>query len=521
MADQPAKTSNRPRKPTEVELARHWQKESATREQDGGRRAFEARLQCKPGPGRVLLGRSTQASEDGSWLGLSRAELLKLHVWVMGATGSGKSFLVLGLLWQLLRSKSSPVVLVDLKGELASLLLDLVLLSLWEVPECERVLGNVRVVRPFDRERVPLLRLTEPEPGVSREVQAVNLASSLEDALGQDLGVRMNRVFLRLVGLAIDLGEPLTVLTRWLGNPAALVRDSQRSSDPILREYAREGFAQESASSLEALASRLDMFLFLPETRLALSAPRCFSLSESLQSGLTIIDVGNPPAGAERVARFWGGVLIGRLSRAIMGRVVTDNSPQTLVVLEEFQEALSSNSVEQFGRLLALSRFKKVALWFVNQQPGQLSTVDPALPKLLRTNTALEMVFRSSFEDAKSFGPALMGTPGGKGKKVEGRGFEDLTRLPDREFFLWLKKESFGAHRARSPRLDLERMKQLAASAPADVRKALAHGSVTMDRTELEASLVVQKDQIKVSGKSSRLKAVRVKDKSSPFPELG
>lgn len=521
MSDRRPGTTKRSKRPTEAERARHWQKEIASREQDGGRRAFEARLKCQPGKGQILLGRTLGAPEGSSWIGLSAADLLGCHMAVTGATGSGKSFSILSLLWQVLHSALAPVILVDLKGELASLLLDILLPSLWEVPECEQLLRNVRVIRPFDRDRVPLLRLTEPEPGVSREVQAMNLASSLEDALGYDLGARMRRVFLRLVGTAIDLGEPLPILTRWLSNPAALMRDSQKSTDPVLREYAREGLAQENASSLEALTSRLDLFLFLPETRLALSTGRCFSLPESLESGLTIIDVGNPPAGAERVARFWGGVLIGRLSRAIMGREVREGSPQTVVILEEFQEALSANTVEQFGRLLALSRFKKVALWFVNQQPGQLSAVDPALPKLLRTNTAVEMVFRSSFEDAKTLGPALMGAQLEKGKLTRGRGFEDLTRLPDREFFLWLKKEAFGAHRVRSPRVDLERMKQLAARAPEEFRRNLLHGSVTISRAELEDSLAVRKGPAARKVEVPRLKPASVPANPSSFPDLG
>lgn len=506
------------RRPTETDLARHWQRKLARREGDLYRREFVARLDCQPGKGSVLLARGAGASGETQWLGLPAPELLKSHAWIMGATGAGKSFLILGLLWQLLRRGDVPIVLLDLKGELASLLIDLVLPSLLQMPEFERLISTLRIVRPFDPVRVPLLRLTDPEPGVSREVQAMNLASSLEDALGQDLGVRMNRVFLRLVALAIELGEPLTVLTRWLGNPATLLRDSQRSGDPTLREYAREGFPQESASSLDALASRLDTFLFLPETQLALSTPRCFSLPESLDSGLTIIDVGNPPAGAERVARFWGGVLIGRLSRAIMGRVVGEKSPQTLVVLEEFQEALSGSSVEQFGRLLALCRFKKASLWFVNQQPGQLSSVDPALPKLLRTNTGIEMIFRSSFEDARMLGPALAQGSSKRGAEGAPSRAEELTRLPDREYFLWLKKESFGAHRVRSPRLDLPAMRQAAAQVSERVAQRIQAGTVTMTRADL--NLVTPTIQRPVVG--NRLGRTR-KTGSSPsrYPELG
>lgn len=506
-------------RPTEADLARRWQIEVLRQEQNRERLVFRNRLSCRSGDGRVRLARVADSSGEGSWAGLDPTQLLKMHAWIMGATGSGKTFEILGVLWQLLRSSRTPIVVVDRKGELSELLLNLVLPSLWDTPRIAETLPSLRVIRPFDPVRIPLLRLTDPEPGVSPEIQALNLASSLEDALGQTSGIRMDRAFLFLVRLAIELGLPLTVLSRWLSNPASLARDGLRSQDSQLREYARIGFGKENASSLSALAARLDSYLFLPETRLALSAPRCLSLQESLQGGLTLVDVGNPPAGAERVARFWGAGLIGRLSRAIMGRNVGEESPRVLVVLEEFQECLSSSSVEQFSRLLALSRFKKVALWFINQQPAQLSSVDTNLPKLLRTNTGLEMVFRSNCEDAKTLAPALFRRFRKNGRvTAEDHGVEEIASLPDREFYLWLKKEPFGAQRVRSPRLDLKRMKEAAHRSPDDIREAIHRGTVTIDRAELEAALEAGR---KAESVELLPPAPLPETRSDKFPRLG
>ena len=475
----------------EAELARDWQARLAQsmdqdREVEG--RRFVEFLGCDPTPEHIIVARGRRPDGRPFWAGLPPKDLLSMHAWVTGATGSGKSFFVLGCLLQLLRTGRHPIIVVDMKGELASLLIDVALPALTQAQAATGLLERLRVIRPFDRHYLPLLRITEPEAGVPREVQAYNLASSLEEALADDLGSRMSRVYLRLCSLAIERNEPLTVIQRWLEHPETLSRDAERSADPAIRSYARGAFKRETRSSIDALLARLDTFLFLRETRFVLSAPRCLPFAECLESGLTIIDVGDPPAGAERVARFWAGILIGKLTRAIFSRSVDEGTPQAMVILEEFQEALRHDQVEQFGRLLAMARFKRIGLWFVNQQPAQVAQVNPALVKLLRTNVGIVSTFRSALEDAKAMSHALPVAPGTK-KPAEARQalVEEMTRLQDRTFYFWLRQAPFRAQKVRSPRIDLVQLRELTAQVPAEVREAIRRGTVALPREELEA----------------------------------
>jgi Helicase HerA, central domain len=417
--------------------------------------------------------------------------LLGQHAWVTGGTGSGKTFFVLCLLLQVLARGAHPVVVVDLKGELSTLLRETFLPALAASREDSRErLQDLRVIRPFDRRFLPMLRITRPEPGVSPEIQAQAIASSIEDALGEDLGGRMIRTFLRLTRLAIERDRPLTEVLRWLEEPGALAREARQSKDPGVRRYAEGTFRRENGASIDALLARLDTFLFLPETRVCLSAPSCVSFHECLDRGITIIDLGDPPAGAERAARFWAGVLVGRLTRAILSRKVTERSPQAWVVFEEFQEALGRSQADQFGRLLALARYKRVGLCFVNQQVGQVAAQEPALVKLLRTNTGIEAAFRCSLEDARGLAHALP-VPKGARSAAEARQAltEEMTRLPDRTFYLWLKRQSFRAQKVRSPRLDLAGLRTRARTIPPEVTEAIARGTVSARREELEAIL--------------------------------
>ena len=477
------------------QLARTWQQHNRQRQNAADRAAslhFEELTRTED-PAAIRVARARTLGGQPFWARLSIQRLLSLHTWVTGGTGSGKTFWTLGILLQLLRRRPSsgrphPRIFVDFKGELTQLLLQIVLPVLALRPDGRELLRNLRVVRPFDRLYVPPLRITLPEPGVAHEIQAYNIVASVEEALGEDLGARMERVLLRLSKLAIELNLPLTEVRSWLEFPDQLAASARRSADPTLLRYAYELARRETRLSLDALYSRLDRFLFLAETRLALEAPDCLDFSECLESGLTIIDLGDPPAGAERAARFFAALLLGRLTRAVLSRPVSPDSPPALVVLEEFQEALARRQVDAFERVLALARFRKVSLWLINQQPAQLNRVDPSLVKLIRTNTGLEVAFRCSLPDATAFAHALPVPRSNNATAARQALTEEMTRLPRRHFYLWLREAPFPAQRVVSPRLDIDRLRREAELAPEGLLAAIRCGTVSLPRPELESA---------------------------------
>ncbi len=446
---------------------------------------FEREMRVEPGQGRVVLARGRTRAGEAFCVGMPTDAFTRSHGWITGGTGTGKTFEALAIQLAILHQESYPCVYFDMKGEFAALLLDVVLpaLAVSGAPHLQRV----RVIRPFDGDYMPLLRVTRPEHGVSREVQSMVLASQLRDALGEDLGGRMLRVFLKLVALAIELDESLVVLSRWLAQPETFVQAATRSQDPELRQYAWGQFKGESKLSVGALAARLDTFLHLPETRLALSAPSCLSFAECLEGGVTVIDLGDPPAGAEHVARFWSGILVGRLARAILSREVKPDTAQVHVVLDEWQEALATSQIEQFVRLLSLARYKRVALTFVNQAPAQVAEKSPLLVRSLRTNCNWTMTFRSNLEDARAMAHSLPLPEERKGGRGREELVEELTRLPDREALLWVKQAPFRAQRVRSPRVDIDGLRERAAAASDGIRAAIRQGTVALRREDQES----------------------------------
>lgn len=468
----------------ERDTARQWHattERARNADTHARREAFLSEMRSTSGDGKVLLGRAQTCEGGYQWCGMRPNALCAMHIGISGATGTGKSYMIAAHLYQLI-TLGVPVVLVDMKSELADLLLNMVVPAVIARGRVD-LLGRVRVIRPFESGRVPLLRLTEPEPRVSRQIQSMNIAQGLSESVGEGLGIRMLRAILPMAGLAVERNLPLPVLTDWLRSPEAFARAAASSSDPIIRAYAMHELPRENRSSLDALRARLDLLFHLPEVREALTAPRCLSFDECLDSGVTILDFGSPPGGAEDAMKFIAGPVAGRLGRAILSREMHDNTPPAVVCFEEFQQLLSSYQIEMFKRLLALCRFKKVSLWFSNQQPAQIAEADRTLLRILRTNLGAECIFRSSVEDARTLSDGLSTRSSDETlSQARSRMVEEVSTLPKRSFFFWLRDSSFGPQRLQSPRVDIDALKRSVATLTPEQRERVRVGCASIAR---------------------------------------
>lgn len=426
--------------------------------------------------GNVALGRR---EEEEGWFQVPAAELAAGHGSIAGASGSGKTRLVEAVLCQLIPKGDVNFVILDAKSELTDDLLGVCLPALVARTRDESLLDRLTVVRPFG-ERPAQLNVTLPEPGVSTEAQATSIAVSIEEALDEQFGGRMRVNLPQLIGCAIGLRRPLTAIIDWLADPHALLREMVRCPDPHLRDFARLQLPKESRESLQAIAARLRGLLFLPETRRALGASSCVSFPELLNrpGGITIIDVGTPPAGSERLTRLFGALIFGRLVRAILSRPVTAGAPQVVCLMEEAQEVLGRNEARSLTRLLSLARHRRCAVWTTNQSRAQLLSVDRTLDQALRVNAAFQIQFRASLEDAKAFAHLL---PRSKSAGVRGRtqAVERLTRLPRRSFYFALRTKQLTT-RLRSPLFDLDAMRREADRLSEVVRSRLVFGNTPL-----------------------------------------
>jgi hypothetical protein len=415
------------------------------------RREFERQLRVAGASDRIILGRGPTLGGPHDWFGLP----LGGHTWIHGSTGSGKSFEALSVLLQLVRRRHSRVYLFDFKPELIDLVMEAIraLVARGET----WLLHAVQHLDLFGPKTVPL-RVTVPEPGVPRSVQAMALATSLEETVASDLGIRMLRTFVWLTSLAIELGCPLTDLARWLRTPALFQEMALRSRDPELREYAASSFGREQRTSLEAIAARLDLLLFLPQLRAALEAPGCLDMPALNRTpGLTLVRIGGAPAGAGGAERLIGSLLMGLWSRSVLAREIEDDSVPVVGCFDEGQLAIRSRDVDHFSRFATLARSRRGTLVFLNQQISQL---DSGFARVLRTNANLELAFRSSPEDAATLAGVLPLAQRAESEAGAKRALiRTLSHLPNRTFVLWVKSLGHAAL-LHSPRIDLETMRR-------------------------------------------------------------
>jgi hypothetical protein len=181
--------------------------------------------------------------------------------------------------------------------------------------------------------------------------------------------------------------------------------------------------------------------------------------------------------------KFIAGPVVGRFGRAILSREMRPDTPPAIVCFEEFQQLLGSHQIDMFKRLIALCRFKRINLWFSNQQPAQIAEADRALLRMLRTNLGAECIFRSSVEDARTLSEGL--STRGEDEtlpQARSRMVEEIATLSRRSFFLWLRDSAHGPQRLQSPRLDTDALAKLAESLPPDQRERIRLGSASIAR---------------------------------------
>ncbi|MBI1797172.1 MAG: hypothetical protein HYR74_08985 [Candidatus Eisenbacteria bacterium] len=412
-------------------------------------------------------------------------EKLQTHVLDSGPTGSGKTRLALAVGRQLIGIPNVRTWSIDPKGDLTDGRERLIAEAMVG-PLGKKILERTRLVSLFDRRAPAPLRLTAREPGIPIEVQAASLGTALAEASGADIGHRMDYILRWLAELAIETEAPLTLVLNWIARPATFASAAAQSANERLRHFARVEFPRENRESIRALRARLEGVLLLPSVRQCLEAPSCFDFKEALENYDVLVDASKPPAGEEAAVRVLCGPIFGRITRAILNRPVTAESPQIVCFIDELPEVLGRFEATGVTRLVSLSRSKRVGFFLIHQERGPLGA---ELFNSLRTNCGIETVFRPSRRDAALMAHALPVPEGvDDAGKRRAQLLRRLTRLPRREYALWIKDGAVPLHFVRAAHLDLSHLPD-----PSEIRHLLcppsapgqaAAGPVTQTRAE-------------------------------------
>ena len=417
-------------------------------------RSFEREFGPSSDEQGVILGRLTDPRARGGWLGLSRERLREAHLAASGATGAGKTTAGLGITRQMLAGGGVNLINIDPKGDTSAAIEGLVAAA-GDESDAASLHDEVKFIRPFDPHVIPQLRLTAHEVGVESEVQALSLVSSLEEATGAELGLRMRSIATPLATAAIELGLPLTAIVKWLGDPRAFADAAAGVPNERLREYALGQFPKESRESVSAIRSRLESVLLLPIVRRALEAQTFIPLEQWIERFHLNFDWSRPPAGQEAAVRALSAPIMGRLTRALLNRSPGPASPHLWLLCDELQELLGRFETMSLGRLLALARSRGVSCFFLHQQRSQLPR---DFQELLRTNATVELVFRANHRDATTYAHALpVAEDEPDAAALRASLVRKLERLPRRQFLLIVKDSPLGGQFLEAPEITIIR----------------------------------------------------------------
>lgn len=461
-------------------------------------RREQERLQRSPAAS-VRLGRFTEGPlRDGDLL-VDAADL-RTHLLALGATGSGKTFALVGLLADALRGgRLDSALVLDPKGELSELLTDHVLPALaasLPTAEADALLRRVVVIDPFSTSRLPPLNVLVRDPALPLAIQARDVAECFEAATGTDVSARMETILDWLLRLAIDTGTSFLGVRRALQEPAVLEGLVREAKDADTVRYFVLRFAQEPKASKLALLSRLDRFLALPMTQLCLGSRHLLDFDALLANHVTVVSLGNAPAGLQSVTRFFAMVVMTRLVRAIFRRPARARGFASLIVADEWQMVLNPSLAAEFESVLTLARSRGVHLWLANQQLAQLDRHGAALRQVVLGQVPVQLLFRLAGEDAAALRNSLPatgamrrahGAAGGApflspAEEREAR-VAGANRLPNRSGYLVDRRKGWGAVPFRSATLDLPATSTLPAAYVTQARR----GAVSFTVAELEA----------------------------------
>jgi hypothetical protein len=399
------------------------------------------------------------------------------HGLVLGGNGTGKTRLVAGIVrWLVAENAANPeavgVWIQDHKSEFVALLRELLGDMIQTLPnkQAEALLGRIVVIDPFSSSSLVPMQVLKPEPGMRPEEQAFEVTTIINRMGGADLGIRQDDYTYHLVLLGVTTGKTLPAIAELLSDPIALAQTARSSPHDAVRNYfGAVDRKQLTQGSLEGVRARLNKLLRLPSTRLMLDAPGSLSFKQLLAENIVLVDVGSPPFGCEDIGRFWSGLVTLKLTRAIFERTHADAKRPVAVAIDEWQEGLAAGGdiAEHYERVLAMARSRGVSLWLVSQSLAGAAKVSSTLPKVVATNTNVQMCFRASAEDARAMShllpvsgrrPRPQPAPWEEASRVPylSRNEElelltrEITTLPDRTFYFWNRRSGGRAELSRA-----------------------------------------------------------------------
>lgn len=347
--------------------------------------ASEMRLRSKGQP--VADETGIGVTEEGQLLSFTAKDLAR-HSYILGATGCGKTTLILHLVREDLKNEHS-IVIVDLRGDLVSGAISL----------CAEL--------QIDPSRLYILDLRDKSGPVG-----FNPLSGAGEPYIRALHV-LDVVATEAESWGIQLEETLRSALLLLASSGGSLVDLERVFyDSVFRKGLVKGVTDQSVASFwdryddlsserqQALAmpvlNKVTSLLAVPTLRSVLGHASPVDLEEVLDTPGSVLLISLAVDELHRSSRMLGSLLISAISREMMARVNVPESSRNPVRLyvDEFENMASAS----FEGLVAEGRRFGFTLVLSHQTLAQIA---PKLRSMIRNNVGLQLIFQCGYEDAR------------------------------------------------------------------------------------------------------------------------
>jgi len=314
------------------------------------------------------------------------------HTHIIGATGTGKSTLLLSSIIQDI-ANGEGIAVIDPHGDLIESVLS------WVHPDRHQ---DVIVIDPADADYPVGLNILTAHSEIEKDILSSDLVAAFR-RLSTSWGDQMNSVFANaiLAFLESTRGGTLMDLRRFLIEKSFRDEFLLTVSDPSIIYYWRQEFPIIKSASIGPILTRLDSFLRPKVIRNMVAQNKSLDFEQILDAKkILLIKLSQGLIGTEN-SYLLGTFLVSKIQQAAMARQAKAKADRSnyYVYIDEFQNFITPS----MSAILSGARKYHLGLILVHQDMQQLIKQDAELASAVVTNAGTRICFRLGDTDAKRF----------------------------------------------------------------------------------------------------------------------
>jgi hypothetical protein len=338
----------------------------------------------------LLLGTNYHQGEESD-ITISSDQRLK-HMHVIGATGTGKSTLLLTTIIQDI-GNGEGIAVIDPHGDLIESILP------WIKAERHK---DVILVDPADVDFPVGFNILTAHSEIEKDILSSDLVAVFK-RLSTSWGDQMNSVFANaiLAFLESEQGGTLIDLRRFLIEKSFRDQYLQTVRDPSIVYYWNKEFPILKSSSIGPILTRLDSFLRPKLIRNMVAQRKSLDFEEILDTKkILLIKLSQGLIGAEN-SYLLGTFMVSKLQQAAMARQAKAKAERSnfYLYIDEFQNFITPS----MSAILSGARKYHLGLILAHQDMQQLTKNDTELASSVTANAGTRICFRIGDTDAKKF----------------------------------------------------------------------------------------------------------------------